>query len=419
MTSTAQQNGLATRILEYIEERRDEKLKKEKDAAKQLEITAKHEPETWLSDAAWRAKQLTLATHAPKYTHPDAKGTSINSMSSDMVGDGYISTQSVSEIPYDVVGNAAALGVGNFLLRCQHEGQKLIDALQRGDNSPFLAIAPDADTAQEWAEGFLSVLASPEPSAHKFSKQCYWPVQSDKYHILIPLYATSLAHTLHSTIQHARFSDEAKATRELRRKEEYSEQEDIRYLDLAVQGFGGTKPLNISQLNSQRGGKAYLVSCEPPDWQRQTTPPLNINSIFSQRFERRLYREHIQPLHDFLQRVADRPNNDRIKKQRAQRLDEIVSEILNLAAFIQQLPPGWSADPDCRLPFEEGCWLDPERVKTDEEFRAQRDATDWPAKVAQNFAIWLSHKLESGTLAFGAVEQRELRDLLEPELRGL
>ena len=417
MTSTAQQNGLAARILEYIEERRDEKLKKEKDAAKQLEITAKYEPETWLSDAARRAKQLKFITHAAKYVHGDSRGSSVEASSSDCgTPDGYISTHSVSEIPYDVVGNAAALDVGKLLL-LEHNGQKLIDTLRRGDNSPLLAIAPDTDTAQEWAKGFLSVLASPEPSAHKFSKQCYWPIQSDEYYVLIPLYATSLAHTIHATIQYARFSDEAKATREARRKEEYANREDVRYPDLAVQGFGGTKPQNISQLNSQRGGKAYLVSCEPPDWQRQTTPPLNIKSIFYQRFERSLYREHIQPLHDFLQRVADRPNNDRIKKQRAQRLDTIVDEILNRAAFIRQLPPGWSADPDCRLPFEERCWLDPGRAKTDEEFRSQRDETDWPAQVAQSFAIWLSNKLESDTLAFGAIEQRELRALLEPELR--
>ena len=406
-------------MLEYIQQRRDEKLDKEKNADKRLDIETKYEPETWLSDAARRARQLSFITHAAKYIHGDSRGSSVEAVNTDNLNaDGYISTHSGSELPYDVVGNAAALDVGKLLL-LEHEGHKLIDTLRQGDNTPLLAIAPDAETAQEWADGFLSVLASPEPSAHKFSKQCYWPVQDDEYHVLIPLYATSLAHTIHATIQHARFSDEAKATREARRKEEYAKLEEVRYPDLAVQSFGGTKPQNISQLNSQRGGRAYLVSCEPPDWQRQTTPPLNITSIFSQRFERRLYREHIQPLRDFLQRVADRPNNDRIKKQRAQRLDAIVDEILNRAAFIQQLPPGWSAAPDCRLPLAECCWLDPERAETDEEFRSQRDATDWPAEVAQRFAIWLSHKLESDTLAFGAVEQRELRDLLEPELRGL
>ena len=409
-------HGLATQILEYIESRKDEKLKKEKNAAKQLEITAKHEPETWLSDAARRAKQLSFITHAAKYIHGDSRGSSVEAVSSTLPSDGYISTHSMAEIPYDVVGNAAALDVGKLLL-LEHEGQTLIDTLRRGDHAPLLALAPDADMAGEWAEGFLSVLAAPEPSAHKFAKQCYWPVQSNEYHLLIPLYATSLADMIHATIQRARFSDEAKATREARRKEEYSEQEAISYPDLAVQSFGGTKPQNISQLNSQRHGESYLFSCEPPSWQKQTTPPLNIGSIFHQYFERRLYRDHIQPLRDFLQRVADKPNNERIRRQRAGRLEAIVDEILNLAAFIQQLPPGWSAAPECRLPKAERFWLDPNRAETDEEFLSQREKTDWQVEVAQNFARWLSQKLESDTLAFGAVEQREFRALLEPELR--
>lgn len=429
MTATAQQNGLAARLLEYIQQRRDEKLNSIKDPDKRAKEEAKHDPATWLSAKASTAKSVAKAieqsfsdvTHVAKYIHGDSKASSVSTtmaQEADLETDGYISTHSVSTLICDTACNAAALPIKPFLL-LGHDGHTLIDVLRQGDVSPFLTIAPNETIAQEWASAFVSAFDTMKPTAHKFSKQCYWPVQDDEYHVLIPLYATSLAHTIHATIQHARFSDEAKTIREARRKEEYSSQEEVRYPDLAVQSFGGTKPQNISQLNSQRGGRAYLVSCEPPDWQRQTTPPLNITSIFSQRFERRLYREHIQPLRDFLQRVADRPNNDRIKKQRAQRLDAIVDEILNRAAFIQQLPPGWSAAPDCRLPLAECCWLDPERAETDEEFRSQRDATDWPAEVAQRFAIWLSHKLESDTLAFGAVEQHELRDLLEPELRGL
>lgn len=64
MISAAQQNGLAARILEYIQQRRSEKLDKEKNADKRLEITAKYEPKTWLSDAARRARQLSFITHA-------------------------------------------------------------------------------------------------------------------------------------------------------------------------------------------------------------------------------------------------------------------------------------------------------------------------------------------------------------------
>ncbi len=112
MTSPAQQNGLAAKTLEYIQQKRDEKLDKEKDAAKQLEITAQYEPETWLTDAARRAKQLTFITHAAKYIHGDSKGSSVEAVSSaPLPSDGYISTHSVSEIHHDFVGNAAAKAV--------------------------------------------------------------------------------------------------------------------------------------------------------------------------------------------------------------------------------------------------------------------------------------------------------------------
>ena len=100
MTSTAQQNGLAARILEYIQQRRDEKLDKEKAADKRLEITAKYDPETWLNDAARRARQLSFITHAAKYIHGDSRGSSVEAESSDsLTSNGYISTHSVSELP--------------------------------------------------------------------------------------------------------------------------------------------------------------------------------------------------------------------------------------------------------------------------------------------------------------------------------
>jgi len=67
MTPAAQQHGLAARILKYIQQRRDEKLDKEKNADTRLEIRAKYEPETWLSNAVQRAEKLSFVTHAAKY----------------------------------------------------------------------------------------------------------------------------------------------------------------------------------------------------------------------------------------------------------------------------------------------------------------------------------------------------------------
>ena len=407
-----QQNGLTARILEYIQQREAEELKNVKDDDKRLKIAAKYEPGNWLSKKARTAKSVAASpyqsfsdvTHVAKYTHGGSEASSV-STTGPKGTDGYIATHSVAMLTYDTTCNANALPIKPFLL-LEHDGQTLIDALRHGDVSPLLAIAPNETAAQEWANAFVSAFEATEPDAH-ILKQCFWPVPSDGYHLQIPLYATSLAQTIHATIRHAKVSDEAKATREARRKEESSDQEDVRYPNLAIQRFGGSNKQNISQLNSQRHGEAYLFPCEPPSWQSQIKPPLNINSVFRHRFERQVWSRHIKPLQDFLFSVRGDYTNVEIRRSRGRRVDTLVDVILSQAAEIQQMQPGWSADPDCRLPLAEQYWLDLKRE--DEDFQSERDAADWQTEVADTFAIWLSHKLERNGLAFGADEQQALR----------
>lgn len=42
-------------------------------AQQRQELIARYEVRNWLTDAANRAGQIKLATHAPKYTHSDSK----------------------------------------------------------------------------------------------------------------------------------------------------------------------------------------------------------------------------------------------------------------------------------------------------------------------------------------------------------
>ncbi len=409
-----QQNGLTARILEYVQQREAEELKNVKDDAKRLKIAAKYEPQTWLSEKARTAKSVAASswqsfsdvTHVAKFVHGGAEASSVSTTGAKET-DGYISTPSVAMLTYDTACNAAALPIKPFLL-LEHDGRTLIDALRQGDVSPLLEIAPDETTAQEWASAFISAFEAKEPDAHMI-KQCYWPVPSDGYHLQIPLYPTSFAQAIYASIQRAKFSGEAKATRKARSDEQESDREDVRYPNLAIQSFGGSNKQNISQLNSPRGGKAYLFSCAPPTWKRRNAPPLHISSVFPSCFERQVRSRHIKPLQEFLYSVRDKDTNARIRKHREGRVDALIDVILSQAADIQQMQPGWSADPDCRLPLAEQYWLDPERAETDEGFRSERDAADWQTEVANTFAIWLSRKLERNGLAFGADEQHALR----------
>ena len=47
------------------------------------------------------------------------------------------------------------------------------------------------------------------------------------------------------------------------------------YASLAVQELGGTKPQNISQLNSERRGDNYLLASLPPVWKTVAVQPVH------------------------------------------------------------------------------------------------------------------------------------------------
>ncbi|MFM9785779.1 type I-F CRISPR-associated protein Csy1, partial [Streptomyces scabiei] len=85
--------------------------------------------------------------------------------------------------------------------------------------------------------------------SHKLAKQVYFPVGND-YHLLCPLFATSLAQVLHEKLVASRFGEEAKAARDAHKAGKWHPQPDVRYPDMAEMHFGGTKPQNISALNS-------------------------------------------------------------------------------------------------------------------------------------------------------------------------
>lgn len=243
------------------------------------EIEEKYQIRVWLTDAASRAWQISLVTHAIKYFHGDAKGSSIYSIAEHPDAD-YLSTSSLKIPDVDAVGNSAALDVAR-LLQTEYEGDSLLACLQRGDHSALQALAEDDQQLALWVSGFMQALSDKTLSSHKLAKQVYFPIGNNgDYHLLSPLYSSSLAHALYQRISTSRFSEASVNTRKARRESQWSPDTLQIYADVAVQGVGGTKPQNISYLNSARGGKSYLLRCAPPEWHSVTQPPIEQQTIF-------------------------------------------------------------------------------------------------------------------------------------------
>lgn len=81
---------------------------------KRAELESQYQVTEWLTNAASRAGQISLVTHALKFTHSDARGSSIFNAATGQQG-ACLSTATLNKPALDAVGNAAALDIAKLL----------------------------------------------------------------------------------------------------------------------------------------------------------------------------------------------------------------------------------------------------------------------------------------------------------------
>lgn len=422
-TSTKRRAAFRNAIEHFLKERLDAKLDKlPSDHPKRDELISQHTRETWLAEAARRVAQIQIVTHTLKPIHPDARGTNLFRAPYELPAHGEVGSHILGQdFSSDVVGNAAALDVFK-LLKLPVDGRPLLAWMQDGDPDLLAALSDDTDEAGDWLTAFTGITAprSATPSSHTLAKQLYWlagedPADNTQYHLLAPLYSSTLAHAVFQTINEDRFGEAGKLARQARYAQRDHDTGYREYPDLAVQKFGGTKPQNISQLNSERGGNNYLLASRPPKWEtREIKVPLFTESVFPRFGWIREVRATVRNLRDFLE--SDPPPNMKTKNRRDALLDRLIDELVDFAHPLQAtLPAGWTRDTDCRLVEAERLWLDPGRAETDDatdtELAAAWQRMDWPAEIGRRFGNWLNHELGQ-SLPLGDIEGRLWRDEL-------
>ncbi|MDK1706314.1 type I-F CRISPR-associated protein Csy1 [Serratia rubidaea] len=424
-------NGLTALIVAYIAGRKQLKLEAlEKEVAKKLagltdseeiaiaqqkalaqrqELEKNYLPANWLTDAANRAGQISLVTHALKFTHSDAKGSSIFYSGAQESQTDYLSTTTLSQPALDAVGNAATLDVAK-LLQLEYAGESLIACLSRGDTSSLAELAENPQQLELWAQGFKQVLSNKQLSSHALAKQIYFPVGQNEYHLLSPLFSSSLAQAMHQRISDARFSDVSKASYQAFKAGMWHAKPRVIYPKTAVLNMGGTKPQNISYLNSVRGGRVWLLPCAAPVWLSQNKAPLNQNTIFQpgKQFSA-MARDAVWQLKQYLKEVNHLSNNEKIRKQREVYVDDVIDILFSYVAGIQNRQDWqcWSMEDECQLSRAQQLWLDPWRMKYDDDFRFEREGGDWKKEIAIDFGVWLNHQLKTEEMKFGEVERRQ------------
>lgn len=380
-------------------------------------------PVNWLSKEAKKAWQISLSTHVPKYTHGDSKASSVYMVKYE-TDSRYLVTSSLDDFTADFAGNSAVFPVATFL-KITVNGENLIQQLQAQHVDALTAFTQDTELLKEWQLGFVRALADEKLTGHTLTKQLYFPVstalngdESQHYHLLCPLFSSSLAHELYHHVTSTRFGDKPKAIREARKKGHYHASLEKIFPATAVQNFGGSKPQNISQLNIERGGQSFLLNCAPPHYQAQSKPPLTSASIFSRqlRFKTAGF---IREFKAFLAGVTAQENNFKARYQRDYGFVlPIIDVLLNEAAIIQNMTEfaGWATSAECQLKTAHGLWLDV--ANPEPRFQQERAKGDWQDIIANDFATWLLAQLQNKErYVLGDIEHQYVKKLCLVQLK--
>lgn len=358
----------------------------------------------WLPDAAKRAGQLAMVSHPGKFSHPGAKTSSVIA-SAERKADGYLRTGNVSA-EFDVFGNAAALDVHKFLSLTLSDGQTVLAHLEQ--DSPLIRQQFNIPTSfQALRQGLLSIKSADHEKSKTSEKikQVYFPVD-DSYHLLSLLTPSGLMFKLKERINTLRFSEAAKQARNDRRNQVYNEHGFDEIYNLTVIGFGGTKPQNISVLNNQNGGTAYLLPSLPPFLELRAMQAPKTN-FFLQSLYIKDYQDKFKALHKLFAETT--PNNMSVREGRDYWILQIVEQMMEKVWAIRELSGGWSETGG--LPPVQKIWLDAANAE-------QRDSEEaWLDEIIVALVSWLgiAYKKAVGeqkAIPIGDAESKDFRQLL-------
>jgi CRISPR-associated protein Csy1 len=367
----------------------------------------------WLPDASRRAGQLTMVSHPAKFSHPNAKTTAII-VDAKYLCDGLLRSGNVTA-KLDTFGNAAALDVQKLLSLKLYDNQTILTHLEKDTDTIRQQFTIPTATYDEISSGLLAIKQGDNQlKTHGGIKQVYFPVDDNGYHLLSILTPSGIVFELKSRINEMRFSDSAKASREARKSnrpaQDYSE-----IFNLTLIGYGGSKPQNISVLNNQNGGVAYLLNATPPVLKgRRLNPPRR--DFFDFEYTRpEIYKDLFDDFHKTLSTAI---NNKALREKIKWQAKAIFFELIDRSWLLRYLEPGWSeSDRYQRLPQMQKLWLDAKYRDAPEKNE------DWLSGIQEKMIRWFrdayKKQLAGQSVNLADYEFIELKKWLESCGEGL
>lgn len=386
-------------IREFFAERKEAWLKKtvkasmteDEVAAAEQECNTLFSLEVWLPNASKRAGQISISTHPCTFSHPSARKNKNGYVTSVIANaerraDGYLRTGNV-EAQADALGNAAALDVHKFLSLIMQDEQSLLLHIQHGSTLATELLSINSASYEQLRDGFLAMTSSAGENVTSAKiKQVYFPVDDD-YHQLSILTNSGLLYELRSRLDTLRYSERTKQLRDLKRRNEFSEETFAEIYHLTTIGYGGTKPQNISVLNNQNAGKAHLLLSAPPQLQKRTVH-FPKNDFFKESVRYWDGLDAFKKLHGIFTAGIDSviPQKN-LRSGRDARIDDLLDIVIGKMWSIREIPDSQIITSNSGLPAFQKLWL-----LNDEASIKQRDQSDeWLDEVIIGITGWILH----------------------------
>lgn len=409
---------MTANIHAFLEERKELWLKdRVKKANNDAEILALEDEASnkftllqWLPEAAKRITQLSMVSHPSKFSHPSAKTSSVI-VNAKYQADGYLRSGNV-EYQLDVFGNAAAMDTYKLLTLKLSNGKTVLECLEHNDELIKTVFSSTRLSYEDLQQCFLSIKNIDENiKTDRLVKQVYFPVGNGEYHLLSVLTPSGLLAEIKQRVDFLQFSDETKQAKEYKKGNEYHHAGFSDIYDLTVTAYGGTQPQNISVLNSQNAGRAYLLPSVPPNLERRNNRLPN-TSFFAQCLYRNKFYDSFVSLHRLMQLEI---NNTKIRNAIHNIISYIIDEILVIAFKIRQTDVGWSnQDYYANLSKNQRIWLD-DFYQEDRLIQI-----DWREEISQEISRWILRSYEksiSGSYLLSNIELQEVYQMVNDAIK--
>ena len=361
----------------------------------QPEADAKYNLNVWLENIIRKVKP-NVTTHPAKFTNAKIDTDTAQIFLGKSKLDGYLKTGNVQlKNKVDVSGNSATntmvFELYELLDISINETEKLIHKFEQEDTGLKQLIEQlncDFDFVKQkcikvyYGEKSLK-------QTHSSTKQVYFPLDQNQYHLLSIKTASMLMYEVKNRIDEMDFWVDGKSARAFKKENKYLERGFNEIFGLTEIGFSHgdfLKMGNYSYLNVRNKGIAYLLSSAPPQLEKRTIR-LPKTDFFAQCLYRKNFQDSFVKLHKLMQLDV---NNIDIRTAIRKIIQFSIDQVLFQSWKIREsYTAGWSnQDYYLGLPKLQRIWLD-------NLYEIERkDNDEWRDDLSREVSRWILRSYE-------------------------